>query len=232
MSLAHKQSSQSTKPSLSALASGRSLNSSVPGTASDSLPRSSFSGLAAKGLGSANRSISQSSNSIESAEPKPNHVMPSKLSLLLRAKGSHTVSSPASSDLPLHTKSSYSPSILTHSSITPQSPGYSKLALRIRDKLAISQASSQTMDQLPSELPPLFRHSPSPMQALPSPFALLLVSRSTSHSPSTTLSSPGIAKAFALSDGETSFTFNAPSPDDIILSARSGTALVSRIRRI
>ena len=117
---------------------------------------------------------------------------------------------------------------------SPPSPSLSKLAQRINAnrQVASPPATLPSSTETTFAIDPLFLPSPKEVEMLkaknPSAFGAMLalpshLSHTQSHKKVTEIV---VMKA----PGGGTFTFNTPSPDDIVLNARRGTSLASRIR--
>lgn len=117
---------------------------------------------------------------------------------------------------------------------SPTSPSLSKLAQRINaSRQAESQpATSPSSAEITMVIDPLFLPLSKDVEPLkakkPSAFgAVLALPTYLSHTQNNKKVAEIAVKKAAMSD---TFTFNTPSPDDIVLNARRGTSLASRVR--
>jgi hypothetical protein len=117
---------------------------------------------------------------------------------------------------------------------SPTSPSLSKLAQRINaNRQATSPpVASPSSTEITVVIDPLFLPSSKEVEMLkaktPSAFGAVLaspphLSHTQNHKKVTEIA---VKKAL----GSDTFTFNTPSPDDIVLNARRGTSLASRVR--
>ncbi|KAF8592451.1 hypothetical protein K439DRAFT_1610256 [Ramaria rubella] len=205
LSLAHRNSNPVSKSSLVALASARvSRHDAVPTLDPPPPPTSHLRDSVTK------PTDIERIPSMSMLPNRPNLTVPSKLSLLARSKASQSALPVLSSNSLSHGNQ---PSISRNASFMPYKGSEpSKLALKIqkaREKTTIPQVSIA-----PScERIPLFNPSLSRMQASPSPFALLLLSRPYTSEALGPPTHPENTRSPI-------FTFDAPSPDDIALNAR------------
>jgi len=123
---------------------------------------------------------------------------------------------------------------IASSPVSSPSPGLSKLAQRINTnrQVASPPAASPSPAETTIVLDPLFLPSSREVEMLkaknPSAFgAMLALPTHLSH---TQNHKKVVDIAVKKAPGGNTFTFNTPSPDDIVLNARRGTSLASRVR--
>jgi len=178
-------------------------------------------------------------------------VTPSLSRLALLARTTPTPSPPAASSSPSPAQSTQTTPSKTPSKLaslaasrkaaatasspvgSPTSPGLSKLAQRINAnrQAASPTATSPSSTETTVVIDPLFLPSSKEVETLkarnPSAFGAVLASPPPSYPHNyNKLAEIAVKKA----PGSDTFTFNTPSPDDIVLNARRGTSLASRVR--
>ena len=226
LSLAHKKSARSTKLSLLALAPSRVSDRNSIRDNTQALPLNSS---ARSNLNLPNLDRNTQRLSVPADQP-PNPTAPSKLSLLAKAKASQSLSTSTPS---IPSALSFAPPS-TNSTVSQKGSMPSKIALKIqkaRDKSTSDQTPVPMIVQPPVEDLSLFRSFSSRIQAAPSPFARILLPRLNVFEAVTSVTKPQKLPTSPFYNSDSSFTFNGPSPDDIVLSARRSSMPGSRTSR-
>jgi len=205
LSLANK--SQIKPTSLASLAKG----AQKPQPAGLAPPLSRLSSLARTTPSLSPPAASSSVSPARSAQITPPKA-PSKLASLAASRKAATTTSPPVS--------------------SPTSPGLSKLAQRINvnRQAASPPATSPSSPEMTVVIDPLFLLSSSEMLKAKKPSAFGAVLASPSHLSHTQNHKQVTEIAVKKALESDTFTFNTPSPDDIVLNARRGTSLASRAR--